>query len=174
MTDADHALDASEARTAAVRALEAEFSDLITHFRRLILENANRVSPGMLPGAYKAFTTIARCEQATVSMLAERMLMDKGQASRTVRELEELDLVERTADPNDRRSSILRLTAHGHERLALARKPQEGMLMESLIDWDIDDIESLTRLLHALASGGTPGMPAPGVPAPAIPAPAQG
>jgi DNA-binding MarR family transcriptional regulator len=90
------------------------------------------------------------------------MLMDKGQASRTVRELEELDLVERTADPNDRRSSILRLTAHGHERLALARKPQEGMLMESLTDWDIDDIESLTRLLHALASGGTPGMPAPG------------
>lgn len=161
MTTGDHPLDASEARTAAVRALEAEFSDLITHFRRLILENANRVSPGMLPGAYKAFTTIARCEQATVSMLAERMLMDKGQASRTVRELEELDLVERTGDPNDRRSSILRLTPHGHERLALARKPQEGMLMESLADWDIDDIESLSRLLHALASGGTPGTPTP-------------
>lgn len=161
MTDADRPLDAAEARTAAVRALEAEFSDLITHFRRLILDNANRVSPGMLPGAYKAFTTIARCEQATVSMLAERMLMDKGQASRTVRELEELDLVERTADPADRRSSILRLTGRGQERLAHARKPQEGLLMQSLTDWEVEDIESLTGLLHALASGGTPGMPVP-------------
>ena len=55
-----------EARAEAVRALEAEFGELITHFRRVITENANRVSPGMLPGAYKIFTTIARCEMVTV------------------------------------------------------------------------------------------------------------
>lgn len=159
MPDAESTLDASEARTDAVRALEAEFGELITHFRRLILENANRVSPGMLPGAYKAFTTIARCEQVTVSALAERMLMDKGQASRTVRELEELGLVERTSDPGDRRSSLLRITEHGQERLAQARRPQEGMLMQTLSEWSISDIDNLTHLLHALASGGTPGMP---------------
>lgn len=161
MSDADTVLDTSEARADAVRALEGEFGELITHFRRLILENANRVSPGMLPGAYKAFTTIARCEQVTVSALAERMLMDKGQASRTVRELEELDLVERTSDPTDRRSSLLRLTEHGSERLALARRPQEGMLMQTLSEWSVSDIDNLTHLLHALASGGTPGMPRP-------------
>lgn len=156
MTDAELAGDPPEARTAAVRALEGEFSELITHFRRLMLENAGRVSPGMLPGAYKTFTTIARCEGVTVSTLSERMLMDKGQVSRTVRELEELDLIARTADPDDRRSALLHLTAHGRERLALARRPQEGMLMQSLTDWSIDDIASLTRLLHALASGGAP------------------
>lgn len=160
MSVAEHTDDTSEARAHAVRALEAEFSELITHFRRLIIENANRVSPGLLPGAYKALTTIARCDQVTVSMLAERMLMDKGQVSRTVRELEELDLIERTADPSDRRSSLLRITAHGDERLALARRPQEGMLMQSLTDWSVTDIENLARLLHALASGGTPGMAA--------------
>ncbi|GGM57557.1 MarR family winged helix-turn-helix transcriptional regulator [Microbacterium saperdae] len=157
MTAADHTSESPEARAAAVRALEAEFGELITHFRRLILENANRVSPGMLPGAYKALTTIARCEQVTASALAERMLMDKGQVSRTVRELEELTLIERSPDPSDGRSSLLRLTPLGTERLAAARAPQEGMLMSTLHDWDLTDIGNLTRLLHALASGVTPG-----------------
>ncbi len=156
MTAAEHTTDSPEARAAAVRALETEFGELITHFRRLIMENANRVSPGMLPGAYKALTTIARCEQVTASALAERMLMDKGQVSRTVRELEELALVERSPDPSDGRSSLLRLTPLGTDRLAAARAPQEGMLMSTLHDWSLTDIGNLTRLLHALASGVTP------------------
>lgn len=153
----DETAETPAARAVAVRALEAEFSELITHFRRLITENAHRVSPGMLPGAYKALTTIARCEQVTASALAERMLMDKGQVSRTVRELEDLDLIERTPDPSDGRSSLLRLTAHGTERLAAARVPQEGMLMRTLQDWNITDIGNLTRLLHALGAGVRPG-----------------
>ncbi|MEV4737869.1 MULTISPECIES: MarR family winged helix-turn-helix transcriptional regulator [unclassified Microbacterium] len=151
-------VEASEgARTAAVRALEAEFSELITHFRRLIMDNANRVSPGMLPGAYKTFTAIARCGSVTSSALAERMLVDKGQLSRTVRDLEELDLIRRSADPSDGRSSLLSLTPHGEAKLLEARGPQEGMLMRNLADWSVADIDSLTRLLHALSSGATPG-----------------
>ena len=153
MTVAEHDSDTPEARAAAVRALEAEFGELITHFRRLILENANRVSPGMLPGAYKTLTTIARCEQVTASTLAERMLMDKGQVSRAVRELEDLGLVERSPDPSDGRSSLLRLTELGTERLAEARLPQEGMLLRTLQDWSTDDIGNLSRLLHALGAG---------------------
>lgn len=156
MSSAERDSETPEARAEAVRALEAEFSELLTHFRRLIMENANRVSEGMLPGAYKTLTTIARSEQVTVSTLAERMLMDKGQVSRTVRELEELGLVERTPDPADGRSSLLRLTPHGSDRLAAARLPQEGLLMHTLQDWSVADIGNLSRLLHALATGATP------------------
>ncbi|MGW9157927.1 MarR family winged helix-turn-helix transcriptional regulator [Microbacterium sp. NPDC055665] len=156
MPDADRLSDTPEARATAVRALEAEFGELITHFRRVISENANRVSPGLLPGAYKTFTTIARCETVTVSALSERMLLDKGQVSRMVRELEELGLVERSTDPADGRSFLLQLTPLGEERLAAARLPQEGRLLRTLEDWSLADIGSLTRLLHALASGASP------------------
>ncbi|WP_020098127.1 MarR family transcriptional regulator [Microbacterium sp. 11MF] len=145
-----------EARTLAVRALEGEFSDLIALFRRRITENANRVSPGMLPGAYKVFTTIARHEPVTQSALAEMLAVDKGQLSRTVRELADLDLIERTPDPTDGRSSLLSATAHGHERLADARGPQEGALLEALSDWRVEDIENLAHLLHALVAGSRP------------------
>lgn len=146
----------AEARAEAVRSLESEFSALITGFRRLLMENATRVSPGMLPGAYKVFTTIVRRESVTQSALAEVLMADKGQISRTVRELEQLGLIARTPDPSDGRVSVLSPTAEGLERLAAARAPQETVLLGALEQWPVEEIHSLTRLLHALTTGGTP------------------
>ncbi len=148
--------DTREARTEAVRALEAEFGELINRFRRVITENANRVSPGMLPGAYKVFTTIVRRESVTQSALAEALMTDKGQLSRTVRELEQLGLVQRAPDPTDGRSSILSPTPLGLERLEEARAPQEHVFVDALAEWPLDDIRNLTRLLHALTTGVQP------------------
>ena len=51
---------------------------------------------------------------------------------------------------------LLRLTPLGASRLAAAREPQEGLLLRTLEDWSLDDIDSLTRLLHALSSGVSP------------------
>ena len=147
-----------EARTEAVRALEAEFGELINRFRRIITENANRVSPGMLPGAYKVFTTIVRRESITLSALAESLVADKGQISRTVRELEQLGLIQRTPDPDDGRSSLLSPTTEGLERLTAARAPQENALVDALEEWPLDDIRNLTRLLHALTAGEAPAV----------------
>lgn len=146
----------ADPRAEAVRALESEFSELITRMRRVIADNAQRVSPGMLPGAYKVFTTIVRRESVTLSALAETLMADKGQISRTVRELEQLGLIRRTPDPTDGRSSLLSPTPLGLERLALARAPQEGILMQTLEDWPIEQIRDLTRLLHALTTGEMP------------------
>ena len=149
-------LEDSKVRTQAVRALEAEFGELTTQFRRVLAENADRVSPGMLPGAYKVFTTIVRQESTTISELAETLLADKGQISRTVRELEELGLITRTPDPADGRSSLLSPTPEGLERLAAARAPQESVLLNTLEEWSVDEIRDLTRLLHALTAGESP------------------
>lgn len=145
-----------QARTDAVRALEAEFGELINRMRRILTENADRVSPGMLPGAYKVFTTIARRGSVSQSTLADVLIVDKGQLSRTVRELEQLGLIQRAPDPEDGRASILSPTEHGLERLAAARAPQEDSLVTALEGWPIDEIHSLTQLLHALQTGITP------------------
>ena len=80
-----------------------EFGELINRMRRRRSPTTpQRVSPGMLPGAYKVFTTIVRRESVTLSALAESLMADKGQISRTVRELEDLGLVTRTPDPDGR------------------------------------------------------------------------
>lgn len=150
-------IDDLQARSDAVRALEGEFGELINRMRRVLSENAQRVSPGMLPGAYKVFTTIARRESISQSGLADLLVVDKGQLSRAVRELEQLGLIQRHSDPDDGRASILSATPFGRERLAAARAPQEDSLVNALAEWPLDDIHALTRLLHALTSGVTPG-----------------
>ncbi|GAA1464857.1 MarR family winged helix-turn-helix transcriptional regulator [Microbacterium thalassium] len=148
--------EAPDPRTAAVRALELEFGSLMGMFRRIIAENADRLSPGMLPGVYKVFTVIARRESITLSTLADVLAADKGQTSRAVRELEELGLVQRTPDPADRRSQLISPTPMGLERLAAARAPQERSLLAALEDWSVDDIDDLARMLRALAAGESP------------------
>jgi DNA-binding MarR family transcriptional regulator len=155
MTSMTESLDL-EARTRAVRALEGEVGELINQFRLILAANAERLSPGLLPGAYKVFTTIVRRESVTISALAESMMMDKGQLSRTVRELEHLGLVHRTPDPEDGRSSLLSATSEGLDRLAEARRPYEKSLVTTLEDWPVEEIETLARLLRALSSGTTP------------------
>jgi DNA-binding MarR family transcriptional regulator len=147
---------AADDRAVAVQALEASFSELMTAFRRYMAAAAERVSPGMLPGAFKALSTVDRQGPITLSALAERLTADKGMVSRTVSELEELGLITRTPDPEDRRSRLIAVTERGAERLAVARAPHEGRLFAVLEDWSLHDIRHLTTLLHALATGESP------------------
>ncbi|GAA3654163.1 MarR family winged helix-turn-helix transcriptional regulator [Microbacterium marinilacus] len=144
-------------REQAMRAVELEFSELIAQVRRIIMRNADRVSPGMLPGAYKVFTTIADAGPLTASAIADRLMIDKGQLSRTVRELEDLGLVARTPDPSDGRAHLLEPTEDGRRRLATARAPQEHGLSRALEKWDVSDVRRLADLLHALTHEQVPG-----------------
>lgn len=147
---------AIDERTEAIRDLENSFSELITVFRRLISEAAELASPGMLPGTFKVLSAVHRHGPVTLSALAERLTSDKGLASRSVSELEALGFVERTDDPNDRRSRLIAVTPLGARRLEAARSPHGGRLSAALEEWSVDDIRHATSLLSALASGRAP------------------
>jgi DNA-binding MarR family transcriptional regulator len=146
----------ADPRSEAIRTLESSFSELIGVFRRIMAQAAETASPGMLPGTYKVLSHLHRTGPATLSALAERLEADKGLTSRSVSELEALGFVERTADPADRRSRVIAVTALGEERLEAARQPHAGRLEAALVDWEVDDIRHAATLLHALASGTAP------------------
>ena len=147
--------DTASAHAQAVRALEAEFGELFTRMRRMYFELAQRVHPDLLPGSYKVLSTIQRRAPLTLSSLAERLMTDKAQVSRAVRELEEFGLVDRAPDPHDGRSSLLSTSADGARLLQAARDAVADPLSGSLRTWPVADIERLTGLLHALTLGET-------------------
>lgn len=148
--------DMDEAREQALRRLEQEFSSLFARVRRMYLELATRLAPGLSPGAYKMFSLIAAGDRVRPSELSERMAADKSLVSRLLRELENHDLVERIPDPEDGRSSFVVATAEGRKRLTAARAEDDLRLRRTLAEWDVDDIDNLSRLLHALSSGENP------------------
>jgi DNA-binding MarR family transcriptional regulator len=146
-----------DAHTQAVRVLEIEMSGLMARFRQAVRDSADCLSPGLHPGAYKAFVTIALRGPITSSALAELLLVDKSLLSRTVRTLEELELVERTPDPTDGRSSLLSATASGRERLDALRTDHRSPILDRLATWPMEDVQRLAVLLHALGTNEQPG-----------------
>ncbi len=153
--DADPTTPADSHRASVMR-LEGAVSELIVRVRRFYAHVADEVSPGMLPGTYKLFSAVARLGPVTLSTIADRLLADMGMLSRQVSELERLGLVERTPDPDDRRSRLISVTDEGARRLHAARRPYEAQLAASVAHWPVETIDQLSDLLLAFALGEQP------------------
>lgn len=146
MTDATNA----ELFQAEIRQLENEFTHLIGHIRRSYRDSANRVSPGLLPGTYKVLSFVASDGPLTASEIAERLLLDKGHLSRMLKDLDERGLIQREADPADRRSTVVTLSEVGRERFSAARRPSRDGLAIALSGFDPAEIATTSRVLRAL------------------------
>ncbi len=151
-------LDPDSPQGRALRVLEIEMSGLVSRFRLAMRSAADRLSPGLHPGAYKTFTMIAQRGPVTPSALAELLFVDKGLLSRTIRTLEELGLIERTPDPDDGRSSLLSASESGRERLKEVHSEHHSPLLEGLSSWTVEELEQFAVLLHALGTGSRPGL----------------
>lgn len=156
MTEDSLAPNSTSPHDRAISDLEVEFGELFGRMRRLYAAVAHSVDPRMHPGHYKIFSTIGRGDAANVSSMAESLHIDKAQVSRAVRELEDFGLVARLPNPADGRASILSLSPLGAERLALVRSPDSNSLVQPLKQWDVADINHLTRLLRALTTSQRP------------------
>ncbi len=69
-----------------------------------------------------ALSTIQRNGPLRVGDLARREQIGKSSATRLVAGLEETGYLERRADPDDGRSFVVDITAHGHDLLDAARQ----------------------------------------------------
>ncbi len=103
-----------------------------------------------------------------VSDLAGCAALDHSTVSRYVKRLEELGLVERASDPDDRRVSRLVITPAGREALHEAKMVRAAVLAEVLASWPEADRRTLGDLVrhlsaaleqHGGASGPDPSHP---------------
>ena len=144
-------MTAPASRDDAISAVEGEFATMANRIRAQFAQRAERLSPGLLPGAYKVFSVITAHGPITAKEVTSQLLIDKSQLSRTIAALEERGLITRTRDPKDRRAQLLEATPYGRERLEHARHdPAERNLRSRLADWDTADVDRLARMLRAL------------------------
>ena len=83
-----------------------------------------------------------------LGLLAQAFGLDPSTITRQVQALEHEKLVERRADPTDRRASLLDLTDEGREVLSTTRARRREWLQAALGDWDAQDHEEFGRLLE--------------------------
>jgi DNA-binding MarR family transcriptional regulator len=134
-------------RDTAVRTLEHEIGLLLRRIRRGIAERALQVHPELNPTSYTLLVTLADFGPRRAADLAGLFAMDKGTVSRVVHQLLELDLIERSPDPEDGRASIISVTTEAERRLAHMHELRREHLAERLAEWGPDDIEHLAREL---------------------------
>ncbi len=111
---------------------------------------------GVSPALFSALMLVQRNPGIQQSRLGEALGVARSGAMTMTDRLERLGLVERRADPHDRRAYGLFLTAGGERRMAefVARVQQHDMLINKALS--PDEHRTLMQLLHKFVAAPTP------------------
>jgi DNA-binding MarR family transcriptional regulator len=134
---------------------QAQYEELIRQFSAFgaVRREMGRVMPSDCPsGSATVLTLLDRHGDMRMSKLAELLAVDMSVTSRHVAHVAERGWIERSPDPADKRSRILRLTPTGRDRLDELSRRTCRMLAERLSDWTDDEVGQLTRLMARLRS----------------------
>ena len=127
--------------------------DISRMARRLRQEAGAELSPSQTT----ALVTIERHGPLTPSELADRERVQRPTVTRVLARLEEAGLVERAADPGDRRCSLVSISAEGRELLDAVRARKDAFLSRRIDALDTADRETLERaaaILERMLKGG--------------------
>jgi DNA-binding MarR family transcriptional regulator len=123
--------------------------DLAGRLRLTIVRTARRLrqeaGSDLSPSLTAALSTVERHGPLTPSEVAARERIQRPTATRVLTRLEEAGLVERTPDPQDRRSSLVSATPAGTDLLAALRTRKTAFLARRLEHLDPDDRATLDR-----------------------------
>ncbi|MFI6079362.1 MarR family winged helix-turn-helix transcriptional regulator [Actinoplanes sp. NPDC051343] len=103
---------------------------------------------------------LAAVSSATPSTIAQELSLPPQTVSRAIAELQAASLVERRADPHDRRSYVLELTPSGRQAIGAFRQNLFAQFAAHLTDWTEHEIAEFASHLEALVSALEHGAPA--------------
>ncbi|MDA0178800.1 MarR family transcriptional regulator [Solirubrobacter phytolaccae] len=134
-------------RTISTTDLAHRLRPVLTRLARRMRQEANG---DLTPTQVAALATISRFGPLTPSELASREKIQRPTATRVLALLEERGLVARTADPSDRRSSLVAATPVGLELLDAVRERKDAFLALRLETLSPEDLVILDRAAEIL------------------------
>jgi MarR family transcriptional regulator, lower aerobic nicotinate degradation pathway regulator len=111
---------------------------------------------GVHPYHYAILATLSEAERETQGAIADALDYDRGQLVGLLDEMEELGLVERRRDPDDRRRQVVAMTPKGKKMLAKMRALARKLDDAYLAPLDAAQREQLQELLLLLAQEHVP------------------
>jgi len=137
-----------------VRTTSASTPDLAGRLRLTIVRTARRLrqeaGTELSPSLTAALSTVERHGPLTPSEVALRERIQRPTVTRVLTRLEEQGLIERTPDPQDRRSSLVSTTDAGRALLAELRTRKTAFLAHRIDGLDADDRATLARAAEIL------------------------
>jgi DNA-binding MarR family transcriptional regulator len=119
--------------------------------RRLRIQSQKALAPwDVTPGQARALGVLSRHGPVRLGTLSEHLRIAPRSATEVADALEMRGLVERRADPTDRRATLIALTPRGEEVMAAIRAARGAEAEEFFARLDADDRAALARILDAL------------------------
>ncbi|AWT44196.1 MULTISPECIES: MarR family winged helix-turn-helix transcriptional regulator [Streptomyces] len=134
-------------------AAQAQYEELIRQFSAFgaVKREIGRILPSDCPsGSAAVLTLLGRYGDMRMSKLADLLAVDMSVTSRHVAHVAERGWIERSPDPADKRSRIVRLTPEGERKLDEMSRETTRLLSERLADWSDEEVAQLTRLMTRL------------------------
>ncbi|MBV2356880.1 MarR family transcriptional regulator [Streptomyces sp. J2-1] len=116
-----------------------------------VKRDMGRILPPDCPaGSATVLTLLGRHGAMRMSRLAELLAVDMSVTSRHVAHVAARGWIERSPDPADRRSRILRLTPAGLDQLDELSRRTTRLLADRLSDWTDEEVGRLIALMTRL------------------------
>ncbi len=132
---------------AAADQLGTELVRLIRLFERAYAQYQVEHPDAVERAAYHLLVHLVKDGPRRSSVLAEAVHSDPSTVSRQVGHLVRLGLVERTADPEDGRATLLAATPEGRRAFEENRRIRNATIAEMLTGWPASDRRELISLL---------------------------
>ena len=128
--------------------------DLAGRLRLTIVRTARRLrqeaGTDLSPSLTAALSTVERHGPLTPSELARCERIQRPTATRVLARLHDAGLVERAADPEDRRSSLISITPAGTALLERLRTRKDAFLAQRLDELEPEEVAALERAAEIL------------------------
>lgn len=137
--------------------VEIEVAELIGSLSRQLRRAAHHDlgSSGVTPAQMRALRTVAACAGSIrMSELADRLHIARRSATSVVDDLVERSLLERRADPHDRRAVEVAVTAGGHRLLRRVQEQRRTAARRLMTRLSPDELAELRDLLRRLDAPG--------------------
>ncbi len=126
---------------------------------------ADRSGVPLTPGTLRILGLVLEHGPLDLSRLAERSMLAPNALSRHVKALEAQAYVVREALPDDRRVSVVSVTAEGRDAVRRYLRVNDRMMAGSLAGWTDDELDALAWALERLVSDLRRPVPVAGSPA---------
>ncbi|MFF7591761.1 MarR family winged helix-turn-helix transcriptional regulator [Kitasatospora purpeofusca] len=103
---------------------------------------------------YPVLSGLARTGPLSAADLGREIGLDRTTVTRRADRLERTGLLERHPDPADGRATLLALTDHGHDIVAVTRRRLAADIESSLAGWPPADARTFARLLRRFLDDG--------------------
>ncbi|HEX7353579.1 MAG TPA: MarR family transcriptional regulator [Mycobacteriales bacterium] len=123
---------------------------------RGVMHVSHQFDSGLDKAGYVTLVVLDRCGTVRQTDLACRLALDLSTVSRQIKHLEELGFVTRSEDPDDRRASVVRVSAAGRREISRQRRTRWAPIADRLADVAPADRERFVTFLEHLADAAAP------------------